>query len=49
MSLFGVETDTGKYLIEKFSGLLNFFFDIFTVHLPNVIGKIWDAIISIKD
>lgn len=49
MNLFGVKTDTGKYLIEKFSGFLNFFFDIFTVHLPNILGNIWESIISIKD
>jgi len=49
LGLFGIDSNAGQTLKTGFSDLLNFIFDIFTVHIPSIFTGIWNSIIEIKD
>lgn len=49
LGLFGIDSNVGQTLKTGFSDLLNFIFDIFTTHIPNIFGSVWNSIVEIKD
>jgi hypothetical protein len=40
LSLFGIEGDTANTLKTAFKGFIDSFFNIFTVHLPNILSNV---------